>query len=477
MVAITIDSKQFKEIIKKYSGISEEKLEKWIIEKCKFYNKLNQEDLEKYGFEEGKKFEWNDKIKDSILLIDSDYKPLPEQEEIDKLIYEKKGENEQDKEINADKVKIKLGNIYQGIIDILKRYIDMREDYYPLVACWIIGTYVHKTFRTYPYLYFNAMKGSGKSRTLSLIAHLSYNGKMVVNMSEAVLFRTAKDSTICIDEFERTKGKEKANLRELLNAAYKQGISVERAKKVIGKHGEDFKIEKFDVFCPIAMANISGMDEVLGDRSIKLTLERSQLYTKTRKLEIWGLDGLIRQNLDALVSCSVMLRHVLKYIEELYIQWNNILDTNITHNILNTTQHYSTLISKVMKSSLNGRHLELFFPLFIIADYCNDLDRILEIAEKIVSEKREEDIYENRDISLIDFVSRQHEEKEWVSQKMLLQSFKEFLEVEDDKWLNAQWFGIALNRLNLLLDQRRLGRGKEVILNIDKAKEKIKMFK
>jgi len=92
MVAITIDSKQFKEIIKKYSGISEEKLSDWIFNKCKFYNKLNQEDLEKYGFEEGKKFEWNDKIKDSILLIDLDYKPLPEQEEIDKLIYEKKGE-------------------------------------------------------------------------------------------------------------------------------------------------------------------------------------------------------------------------------------------------------------------------------------------------------------------------------------------------------------------------------------------------
>jgi len=101
-VAITIDSKQFKEIIKKYSGISEEKLSDWIFNKCKFYNKLNhdwifnkckfynklnQEDLEKYGFEEGKKFEWNDKIKDSILLIDLDYKPLPEQEGKIRILY------------------------------------------------------------------------------------------------------------------------------------------------------------------------------------------------------------------------------------------------------------------------------------------------------------------------------------------------------------------------------------------------------
>jgi len=299
-----------------------------------------------------------------------------------------------------------------------------------------------------------------------------------VSMSEAVLFRTAKDSTICIDEFERTKGKDKANLRELLNSAYKKGISVERAKKVIGKGGEGFDIEKFDVFCPVAMANISGMDEVLGDRSIKLTLERTQHYTISRKLEIWALQPLIRQILDELVQCSAELQLVLIHIEEMYIQYNTLLNTITTHNIHNTTLHNTTpFIDKIIKSNLNGRHLELFFPLFIIADYCDNLDEIMKIAEVIVQEKKEEDVYENRDISLIDFVSRQVDTKNWVSQKQLLIEFKEFVEAEDDKWLNAQWFGIALNRLNLTKDKRRIGRGNEVILNIEKAQQKIKMFK
>ena len=83
MVAITIDGKQFEEIIEKYPGVSREQLEKWVINKCKFYN--SKEDIEKFGFEKGKKFEFNEQIKDNILLVDFDYQPLPTQKDIDEL--------------------------------------------------------------------------------------------------------------------------------------------------------------------------------------------------------------------------------------------------------------------------------------------------------------------------------------------------------------------------------------------------------
>lgn len=362
---------------------------------------------------------------------------------------------------------------YRTIQDILKSYVDMNEDYYPLVALWIIGTYFHKAFQTYPYLYFNAMKGSGKTRLLGLIAYLSYKGKLVVNMSESVLFRTAKDSTICIDEFERTKGKEKANLRELLNASYKKGIVVERAKKVKKLKSEEFEIEKFEVFCPVAMANISGMDEVLGDRSIKLTLERTSNISISRKLEIWNLDSAINLLKDKLVHSSAVYSSQSDIYTDLYTEWNNQLYT--IHTLHQTTLN-NTIIHKISNSSLNGRHLELFFPLFILAEKCGDMDRVLEIAEKIIKEKKEEDVYENRDISLIDFISGKESYGEWIPLKHLLNEFKEFLQSEDE-WINGQWLGIALSRLSLVKEKRRLGKGVEIILNIEKAQEKIKMFK
>ena len=180
-------------------------------------------------------------------------------------------------EIKKENFKKLIHSTYDKIVEILREYVDMREDYYTIVALWIIGTYFHKQFSTYPYLFFNAMKGSGKTRILNLISNLAWNGKHLISLSEAVLFRTASESTFCIDEFERIGGKDKQALRELLNAGYKKGMGVERSRKITYQNqkfgGEKYKIEKYELYCPIAMANIWGMEEVLADRCIILTLE------------------------------------------------------------------------------------------------------------------------------------------------------------------------------------------------------------
>ncbi|HEY0090188.1 MAG TPA: hypothetical protein VGB37_15175, partial [Candidatus Lokiarchaeia archaeon] len=50
-------------------------------------------------------------------------------------------------------------------------------------------------------------------------------------------------------------------------------------------------------------------------------------------------------------------------------------------------------------------------------------------------------------------------------------------ETEEVKWFSAQWFGRALQRLNLIIDRRRLGKGVEITLNVQKAKEKMLLFR
>ena len=154
-----------------------------------------------------------------------------------KHIFEKRFVEETDKQIadsmmTEEEELLTLKLIYERIIIVLKRYCDLKDEYYSLIALWIMGTYCHKEFPTFPYLFFNAMKGSGKSRLLKLIIHLSNNGRLINNMSEAVLFRTASMRTFGIDEFEHVGNKEKASLRELLNSAYKKGTVVERAVKI-----------------------------------------------------------------------------------------------------------------------------------------------------------------------------------------------------------------------------------------------------
>ena len=72
--AVTIDSKAFEKIIQKYPAVSKKELEDWAFSKCEYYSKQNQEKLETLGFEKGKKKEWNDKIKDFVLLVDMGWK-------------------------------------------------------------------------------------------------------------------------------------------------------------------------------------------------------------------------------------------------------------------------------------------------------------------------------------------------------------------------------------------------------------------
>jgi len=156
--------------------------------------------------------------------------------------------------LTKEQTKEKLLECYEKIKEVLKHYLDMKEDYYSLIAIWILGTYWHKNFSSYPYLYFNAMRGSGKSRALKLITRLSKDGNVMASPTEAVLFRTS--GTIGIDEFEGVANKDKNAVRELLNGAYKKGIKIMRMKKVKSISGVEMKVEEFEVYRPVIMANI-----------------------------------------------------------------------------------------------------------------------------------------------------------------------------------------------------------------------------
>lgn len=390
------------------------------------------------------------------------------------------------KELNKEEFGKIIKEAYIKINKVLKKYCDLKPSYYNLVSLWIIGTHFHKSFTTYPYLFFNAMKGSGKTRILNIISHLSKGGKLITNISEAVLFRTAKHSTFCIDEFERIGSKEKAILRELLNSAYKFGITVERLKKLKSEGSEKYVVEKFDMFCPISMANIWGMENVLADRCIPLTLEKSQNKRITRILENFEFDDDFQAIKDVVSVVCVMLS-LQNIYKQLIKGWNAYIiryyndtnDTHYTHNINDTND--TLFYRKIADTSLDSRDLELFFPLFIISSEISGdvLDETIQTAEEIVKERKEEDVYENRDISLIDFLAKQEPINDFISLSNILKEFKEFLKEseEETKWINSRWLGKALKRLALIKEKRRLGEGREVIINYKKARQKIIMFK
>ena len=131
----------------------------------------------------------------------------------------------------------------------------------------------HSNFSTFPYLFVNAIRGSGKTRLLKIIASLSHEGQLTASLTEAVMFRTT--GTLALDEFEGLNSKDNASLRELLNASYKKGTKIMRMTKKRGPDGESLQVEEFEPYRPLVMANIFGMTEVLGDRCVTILLEKS----------------------------------------------------------------------------------------------------------------------------------------------------------------------------------------------------------
>jgi hypothetical protein len=380
---------------------------------------------------------------------------------------------------------------YDRIVEVLKYYSDLNPNYYNLVALWILGSYVNENFEVFPYLFINAMRGSGKTRLLKLITSMAREGQLMASMTEAVLFRTI--GTLAIDEFENLGSKDKNELRELLNAAYKKGITVTRMRKKKVLDGETQEAERFSVYRPIVMANIWGMEEVLGDRCIHLQLEKSSNPIITRLVENFNenpdikfVQSYLSQNQCSL--CSVVSP------ENIYTTWNNYiyslssvytLTTHTTPETLNTLtandekdEKLLELFGKIYNTDIDGRNLELFFPLFLIAGQLGEdiLDQTLDHAKNMVHEKRIDEIMESKDILVYKMVSNLVVNQYYRTNE-LVAMFRFMIESDEKmEWLNAKWMGRALKRLQLTVDRRRVAEGIEVTLNINKAKNKMDMF-
>jgi hypothetical protein len=184
-------------------------------------------------------------------------------------------------------------------------------------------------------------------------------------------------------------------------------------------------------------------------------------------------------------------------------KWNTfITKTCLPIHTLHTTHttHYSTqtiqeeeeeytesekiIFEKIDQTGIFGRNLELFFPLLSVAQAIGSevFEDILNVVSNLNKNKKEDEFAESKDISLIEFVSLADRHRFAYARSIdLFREFKEFIgnqgTDDESKWLNVTWFGSALKRLKLIHNKKREASGQFILLNVDKAKEKIKIFK
>lgn len=420
-------------------------------------------------------YEGKDPRRNNAFMMETQFREIHgEQYNLNEIVKDIKQANE----LSEQEEKNELISLYSRIKAILKKYMDMSEYAYHIVTLWIIGTYCYEKFSTFPLLFINAVRGSGKTRLLKLIEAMAWNGKIQANMSESVVFRSKKKHTMLIDEFEQVGSKESNTLRELINASYKKGARVERMKEVKVDGKKDYEVEGFDLYSPLAMANIWGMDDTVKDRCIVIHLDKSSNQTISKLLEDFQNDSEISEIKLAMLKT---FKRLLKSVDNgdvdgkkgVVCLWNEYIYTD-TLPTLYTISTLATLFPKIKEAGIYGRDLELFFPLFIISNVFGEdlLNETIDYAKQRFNEKNLEEYTENPDIILLDFISKNYSDigldyiylSDIKAQYQIIANLKEL----DNRTLSK-----SLERLNIILQKKRDNKGVKVMIDLAKVKSKL----
>ena len=168
--------------------------------------------------------------------------------------------------------------LYEKLRAHLNKYIYLRDPkVYDFLALWIMGTYVFRVFRYYPYVHLHGEKQSGKSILLEVLEPIVFNGSMMVGSTAAAIFRKIENEspTLLLDEAEYlTSGDRDRNraLMEVLKSGHNHKGRTERC----GSEKEGYRPISFATYCPKIIGGINPLDDVLGDRAIPIRMVRKE---------------------------------------------------------------------------------------------------------------------------------------------------------------------------------------------------------
>ena len=152
---------------------------------------------------------------------------------------------------------------------IRKFYYSKDDNIYKVLALWCYGTYFYIMFSQYPYLYVNGEKGSGKTALNNTLSMFAFNARVIVDASEAALFRGAgvEGGTMILDEQENMTSRT-SSIATPTGAILKSGYT---SSAYVSRYNlEKGVTESFDTFCPKVISNIFGLEDIILDRCLPI---------------------------------------------------------------------------------------------------------------------------------------------------------------------------------------------------------------
>jgi hypothetical protein len=263
-----------------------------------------------------------------------------------------------------------LSDCYEYIFAEFQRYIDVgSDDKLRLLSLWTLATYCYRLFGSFPYLHLNGGAGVGKTKTLSLIAHLAFNGKHISSgSSPASIIRSIdlNGSTICIDEAEgysKVRDEDSQRVLTLLNSGYKRGGGDEKCEQ--DQRTKQWRSIFFDAYSPKALAGIRTLDPTLVTRCIPIVMVRSQSQ-EIKNREIDSRDENFADIRSMIYPCMLQ-----------------------SFSLIANTSEY------IACAELSGRDWELWRPILTLAKLCDSSDELLlqmrALASEIQKDKKDMD--------------------------------------------------------------------------------------
>lgn len=301
--------------------------------------------------------------------------------------------------------------VFDDVKERFKHFMDFDEPrYYAFCTVWAIGTYFFQLFSSYPYMFLNALKASGKSKTIKILAYCSFCPEIVVSPSVASLFRLiqVERCSFFLDEVEAlSTAKENPEIRTLLLSGYKRGAGISRTKETENKKLKSFESVTFDIFCPKAMGNIRGLENIMESRCVTLSLKKTvDVSIGNRQPE----DGKEHPKFQV-IRDKLFLNQMLNWKQ---VRKNHSLLSELVGED-GKTEGFDAEDVKNIKENLIGRSWELWQPLLSIALCISQetFKEILSLAVDMTNIRTQDEVAENYESTAVRVLCQLVNETNW----------------------------------------------------------------
>jgi hypothetical protein len=335
---------------------------------------------------------------------------------------------------------IESTKLFSRIRALFIAYIELPDKrLYDFLTLWSIGTYFHRLFNAYPYVYVGGILESGKSKLMTLCSMLCFNSVSSGDSSVPSLFRLIQSDrcSVFLDEAESLSNRYTgSDMRKLLLNGYKKGSIVTRARR--NEQG-DFESDSFEVYSPKMLVNIEGLESVLSSRCIHIIMQRGSNRVVTSREVITEYP--IWQQIRDLIY-PFMLRN-----------WKTV--RQICADLQNDT-------------TLRNRDWEIWKSIFVLAKFFgNDILREMKgLAIEITSQSQYTDS-ELLEIVLSETLVSIVDHDDFYRLADIKSEMSKHL--QDDEYLSSKQLGNLLRKLGFCYT-RRIGTGYEYFLIVSKVR-------